>query len=44
MSDDEIIQLFLFERVGNVSADIIVLDELRYGAIDPQEHMLVDCV
>ena len=44
MSDDEIIQLFLFERVRDVGVDIIVSDELRYGALDPQEHMHMYCL
>ena len=44
MSDDEIIQLFLFERVGDVGVDIIVSDELRYEVLNPQEHMRMYCL
>ncbi len=44
MSDDEIIQLFLFERVGDVGVDIIVSDELRYEVLDSQEHMRMYCL
>ena len=41
MSYDEVIPLFLFERVRDVSTDVIVLDELWYGSVDPQKHVCV---
>ena len=44
MSDDEVIQLFLFERVRDVGPDVIVLDELWYAAVDPQEHVRMYCL
>ena len=44
MSDDEVIQLYLFERVRDVGTDVIVSDELRYGVVGPQEHVCMYCL